>query len=73
MGVWCVSLYHANFFAIENLAEWVSLFTKYNWATGVLDCIKMVPETIVLLWALHDELAPRVLSLSSGENPGTEV
>ena len=48
MGVWCVSLYHANFFAIENLAEWVSLFTKYNWATGVLDYIKMVPETIVL-------------------------
>ena len=33
----------------------------------------MVPETIVLRWALHDELAPRVLSLASGENPGTEV
>ena len=44
----------------------------------------MVPETIVLreivavtlccgLLALHDELAPRVLSLASGENPGTKV
>ena len=44
------------------------VFKASKWYQRPLCC-----GNTLLRWALHDELAPRVLSLASGENPGTKV